>query len=795
MAITPTFPGVYLDLKTSSPAASTSLSTSGLGLVGQTLRGPTDVATLVTSWTEFERVFGTFDSDLRIPLSAWTFFQNGGQRLWVVRRVADDAAKASLDIVSAITGEASGITGDGSDTTHTMTTDHGYVKPGTFVLTYRPQSTVTDEDVGNGNGSTAIFSVTLAQIPLTTGSILIEWTSTTPKSQTIAAGATTATAGGDGLPSGTTINRTTGALTIDTTGAVPDNATDITVTYTYYGAAVTVTDDEAGALAGGATGTINYTTGAVSLTFTSAPGIGNAPTVAYTYRHFNLEMLYAGVYGNDYRVWLYGTPGYEDTDNGTFTRWTLVLQASDSDGVWSEVESFAALDLSDETSADFLTTLINDESIGSEYMVATTMAKGVPSGLSGTLVEDEVLDTGDGATSEYTFTLAEGSLYAGTLTLSTTRESDSSAMTVTDDESGGLIGDVLASGVNTVTYTSGAISLTFEADVEDGEDILATYYTAATYNSTSPYSVQMTSGADGADLTASDLVGTALATDKVGIYAFDKVAEMLMIAVPDFVGTKATDQLIIDWCKDREDRFALICPPAGSTTLEAKNYKKQLNRNTYVLGGGKAAVYYPWIWMKDPSTKRTVKVPPLAHVAGAIATTDTRRSPAKAPAGISDGALSQVYQLEVALEKADLGVLRAAQVNGLVNWANTQGPVVFGANTLEVGGEYGFIHLERMKQYIWLSIERILYGFVFEPNTSTTRTKIGAAVTTFMKALFQNGWFLGNKDSEAYQVVCDDTNNTTTTIAKGELHISVGFAPTTPAEFLVVSLSQIQQST
>jgi phage tail sheath protein FI len=792
MAVTVSYPGVYLNRKAAQATASTAVSSSGFGLLGATPRGPVDVATLCTSWAEWERTFGSFDDDLRLPLAAWIFFQNGGSRLWTVRRTADDAVKSSLNIVSVVDDEASGITGDGSDTTHTMTTDHPYVLAGTFVLTYRPQTAVTDEDVGTGNGVTAVFNVTLAHAPLTTGSILIEWTSgAAAKSQTIAAGATVATAGGHGTPAGTSINRTTGALIINTTGAVPDNATDILVTYTYYAAAVTITDDGAGALAGGGTGTINYTTGAVSITFTSAPGIGNTPTVDYTYRHFNLEMLYPGVYGNDYRIRLYGTPGYESDATATFSRWTLVLQVLNADtSLYEDVEVFAGLEMDDSTSSDFFTTIINDEEVGSLYMVATTLATGTPSTLSGTLVEDEVLDSGDGSETEYTVTLAEDTLHPSTLTITTTKESDSSVMTVTDDMNGNLEGDVNASGTNTVDYDTGELTVTFEAAVEDGEDILATYYSAATYDSDSPYTVTMASGADGTALVASDLLATTLEPDGLGVYAFNKVAEMLMVAVPDFVGVKATDQLLIDYCSGREDRFALVCPPVGSTVTAAKNYKTQLARNTISA----AAAYAPWILLKNPDTKRIVTVPPQAHVAGIIARTDATKNPAKAPAGVTDGALKQVYQLETDFSQADVGILRAAQVNALVNWSTTQGPVVFGANTLEVGGEYGYVHLERMAQFIWLNLEALLYLHVFDPNTPSLRTQITLEVTSFMQKLYDAGWFGGNTAAEGFQVICDDSNNTATTIAAGKLNVDVSFLPTTPAEFIILNLSQIQQS-
>lgn len=783
-----TYPGVYTERAPAVSSKSTAQSSSALAIVGATPRGPVDDATLVGSWAEFQRIFGTFTSDGLMPLAAYIFFQNGGSRLYVVRRTASDAVKAELDIVSPVVDADLGIVGDGSDTTFSVTLSHKPVTPGSFVASYQPATTVTNEVVGAGNGATATFNHTVAHFPMTENTVTISWTSgSVSKSQSINAAGVVS---GHGTPGSTTLNRTTGVLHVDTTGAVPDNSTNVTVTYRYFAAAVEVTDNGEGALAGGATGTIDYTTGVVAFTFTNAPALATSPTASWTYAHFTLTMLYPGVYGNDYRVEMYGTPGYEEDATATFSRWTLVLQAVDASGTWSTIESFSELELTDATSTSFLTTVLNDEQSGSEYMIASTGDAGSPSVLSGSGVVEEVIGEGDGDAVEFSGTLAEASAHPFSVTISTTRDSDSSVMTVTDDGSGNLIGDVNASGVNTIDYDTGVYTVTFEEAAENTVSVLASYYTQPENNQSSPLIVEFASGADGAALVANDLIATSLATDKLGIYALEKVSEMMMVALPDFVGTKSTDQALIDWCAGRSYRFALLAPPAAATPLEAKNYKRQLNRQSV----DEAAVYYPWIILKDPDTLLSRTIPPIFHVAGVIAKTDTNRNAAKAPAGVKDGAISVFYAFEKNLDRAEVGLLRQAQVNSLVSWPETGGPVVWGANTIQVGGEYPYVHLTRMSQYIQFGSESILYTKVFEPHTPALRAQIVLELTSFMSKLFNGGWFAGNTASEAFKVICDTTNNIPATIARGELYVEVQFAPTVPAEFIVLTLRQIQNS-
>ena len=97
------------------------VSTSTVGFVGQTLRGPTEPG-LVTSWPEFARSYGglTDPGSLSyLPFAVKGFFDNGGRRAYIARvtppagsagRATPLAAAASLDdfLVAAATGDRSG---------------------------------------------------------------------------------------------------------------------------------------------------------------------------------------------------------------------------------------------------------------------------------------------------------------------------------------------------------------------------------------------------------------------------------------------------------------------------------------------------------------------------------------------------------------------------------------------------------------------------------------------------------------------------------------------------------------
>ncbi|MCI4567341.1 phage tail sheath subtilisin-like domain-containing protein [Lysobacter sp. CFH 32150] len=97
MAVQVSYPGVYIDEFTPG-APIQGVATNIAALVGVALRGPLDRPTRVTSWEQFQRVFG----DEPVPgfylwYAARGFFENGGTVCYVVRASDGDYDEASFD--------------------------------------------------------------------------------------------------------------------------------------------------------------------------------------------------------------------------------------------------------------------------------------------------------------------------------------------------------------------------------------------------------------------------------------------------------------------------------------------------------------------------------------------------------------------------------------------------------------------------------------------------------------------------------------------------------------------------
>ena len=779
-----TYPGVYIQEIPSAPAPIQGVSTSTLALIGFTEEGLINDPIIVTSMTEFVGLFGDFTQAGLVPTILYAFFKNGGQRAVIVRVVGAGAENAIAYITEPVANENSGFTGNGVLLVATVTANETPVQPGSLSIPYKYGINVAAEVLATGDGATNSFSGTLANFPLTDQAVVFTWTSAAvTRTRTIAA-STTGPGAGDGTSS--TVNRTNGNWTLNTTALPPDAATSVTVQYLYQSATQTITDDGAGLLTGAGSGTIDYSTGDISITFANAPYFSAVVPLNYNQVLWEVHMQWPGDTGNNYRISLEGTPGYENDAEATFTRWTFRVSKLNSDAVYEVKETFEGLDFVTSTDPDFFPTAVNDTNKGSGVVTIVDVGNtDVPSALSGDQFTAEVVGTGNGTNTTFTGTLDGGSVHPTTLVL-TAPKTGPITMTVTDDGNGNLIGDVGPTGNNTIDYETGVFDVTFEAAVINLSNVLADYYTAGDESFTD----DMTGGLDGSAVTASQVTAAPLEPLNEGLYALNKTDELLNVVVPDFAGNEIVDGAIVDYCEARKDRFAILATPEGLSPQEAINYKKfDLQKNSSYY-----AIYHPWLSVLDPVTQKAVNIPPIGHVGGVYARTDTTKNVGKAPAGIEDGGLRFILGLERSLTAAEVGLLNPQRVNSIVDWQQLGQIAVWGARTGQTGGEFGYIQARRLFMFLEKSVFNATHIYVFENNGSALWARIRLQLTGFLLRLFGQGYFAGDTPEAAFFVLVDASNNPPESVDAGILNVDIGVAPNKPAEFIVFRFSQVLQT-
>jgi phage tail sheath protein FI len=285
--------------------------------------------------------------------------------------------------------------------------------------------------------------------------------------------------------------------------------------------------------------------------------------------------------------------------------------------------------------------------------------------------------------------------------------------------------------------------------------------------------------------------GTSAAQLQAGIQSLDAVNLFNLLVLPG-VSDPAVAAAAVDYCQKRR-AFLILDSPASVKTPEQMT---QAMANGVFPQASNAAVYYPWVVIADQQNNGQTRITsPSGTIAGVIANTDASRGVWKAPAGV---VLSGVQGLEYELNDAQNGTLNPLGVNCLRTFP-VMGNVVWGARTLQgtdqLASVWKYVPVRRLALFIEESLYQGTQWAIFEPNDETLWAALRLNIGAFMQNLFLQGAFQGQTPQAGYFVKCDAETTTQADIDNGLVNIMVGFAPLIPAEFVVLSITQITGQT
>jgi tail sheath protein len=165
-------PGVFIQEQTVVPQIIGPVTTSNMGIVTWTPQGPANIATFVTSFPQFQQIFGGYDSRSFGAYAMAGFFQNGGRAAYVVRVTPSNAVNAQADIrglhafqqIETGTGAQTTFTETASTTTIAVNAGASPVAVGAsapLTIEYRAAGTaVTAQQARARDGNTALNTAT-----------------------------------------------------------------------------------------------------------------------------------------------------------------------------------------------------------------------------------------------------------------------------------------------------------------------------------------------------------------------------------------------------------------------------------------------------------------------------------------------------------------------------------------------------------------------------------------------------------------------------------------------------------
>lgn len=278
-----------------------------------------------------------------------------------------------------------------------------------------------------------------------------------------------------------------------------------------------------------------------------------------------------------------------------------------------------------------------------------------------------------------------------------------------------------------------------------------------------------------------------------------------LLAIPDAMllgsanDVESVQRAALDQCAKLGDRFAIL------DSLPTTNVADVLEQRNLLITGQvnpiNGALYYPWINLAADA--EVPFIPPCGHVAGIYARTDARSGVFKAPAneevrGALDLGVNEEQKANEELKGIAIRVdnhiqeqLNPVGINCLRAFPG-RGIRVWGARTLsgnEDGNEeWRYVNVRRLYLTMRRWIDLNMNWATFEPNEPRLWVRIRRELGGYLESLWRAGGLFGRTPDQAFYVKCDAETNPPERRELGEVVTEIGFAPSRPAEFIVVRI-------
>lgn len=265
---------------------------------------------------------------------------------------------------------------------------------------------------------------------------------------------------------------------------------------------------------------------------------------------------------------------------------------------------------------------------------------------------------------------------------------------------------------------------------------------------------------------------------RTGIQALEDIDEISICAVPSIWSTTVQSALITH-CEQLRYRFGILDPRDGLSIDGIRTFREPIDTKY-------AALYYPWIEVRDPSVRRNVQIGPSGHMAGIYARVDVQRGVFKAPA---NEVIDSITKISQDVNKREQDLLNPKNINALRFFPN-RGNRVWGARVLTSDSSWKYINVRRLFIFVEASIDYGTQWVVFEPNDEPLWARVRQSISNFLTSTWRSGALQGAKPDEAFFVKCDHTTMTQDDIDNGRLICVIGIAPVKPAEFVIFRIQQ-----
>jgi hypothetical protein len=283
------------------------------------------------------------------------------------------------------------------------------------------------------------------------------------------------------------------------------------------------------------------------------------------------------------------------------------------------------------------------------------------------------------------------------------------------------------------------------------------------------------------------LIGNAIGS--TGIYALSEPEQIDidLIAVPGHPSTSVIEAML-DVCENyRADCMAIIDPPFGLTVKEVVQWQNGAHPlNSVRFNSDFAALYWPWVKIRDTYNRVDVWVPPSGSIMAVYARNDQLDAPWFAPAGLTRGIVPEILDVfsRPTLEERDQMYGYRNCVNPIIQFPDQQGFVVWGQKTMQRRpSALDRVNVRRMLFSVYKRIKAESRVLVFDPHDQTFHDafiEIARRILTDVQ---------NQRGLHAFIIKADFDINTPDVIDRNEFRARIGVQPTRAVEFMFIEFS------
>ncbi|KAF7785715.1 hypothetical protein PRUB_a0080 [Pseudoalteromonas rubra] len=189
-----------------------------------------------------------------------------------------------------------------------------------------------------------------------------------------------------------------------------------------------------------------------------------------------------------------------------------------------------------------------------------------------------------------------------------------------------------------------------------------------------------------------------------------------------------------------------------------------------------------------------IDMPPSPFMAGIYSRVDNAQGVWIAPANVSPvGVTAPLIDItRNQQEGLNVDASSGKSINAIRSFTG-RGTLVWGARTTDGNSlDWRYINVRRLFIAMETDISKALEAYVFKPNEHNTWVEIKIMIEAYLFGLFERGAFAGETPEQSYQVMIGQGETMSEQdILDGFMKVSIKVAPLRPAEFIVLTFSQM----